>query len=334
MIRFAPGMAALVLLAGCGAPPQGVVPGAVNDQNAVAGSASPDESWTAKGLKQRDLLYVTNADGTVSVFRYWQRSLVGVLTHFKRPWGACSDQSGDVYITDFTAAKVYEYAHGGTKAIKVLDDPGYSPEGCSVAPGSGDLAVGNGTDYYYYYTDGSLAIYPHGSGSPILYKTNDEDHFTSCAYDNHGDLLTVSRYGYYGLYTQFYYLPKQSSKLIPMNLPGPGQSSSGWDYVQGVAFDGKYFVVASYDRLYRFTINVKAQYVDTITLSGGYGSVAAPAIYRKSLKGEGTQVVGGASDDNKSAVDYWRYPAGGNAIDAITKDLDAPSGVAISLGKE
>jgi hypothetical protein len=330
--RFGIILATGVLLASCTASQSGVPSLPASNSSSAAQRHSHVSSWMAKGLKQRDLLYVPNANGTVSVYRYWQRTLVGVLTDFTRPWGACSDQSGDVYITDFTAAKIYEYAHGGTKAIKVLDDPNYTPEGCSVASGSGNLAVGNGTDYYYYYTNGSLAVYTHGSGKPVLYTTSDDDHFTSCAYDNHGDLLTVSRYGYYGFYTQFYYLPKESTKLIPMTLPAPGQSSSGWEYVQGVAFDGKYFVVASYNRLYRFTINIKATYVDTITLSGGYGTVVGPAIYRKNLKGKGTQIVGAASGDSKSAVEYWPYPAGGSPIDAITKDLDSPSGVGISLG--
>ncbi len=314
--RFGNILATGVLLASCTTSQSGV-PSllASNGSSTAQQQRRHVGSWMAKGLKQRDLLYVPNADGTVSVFRYWQRTLVGVLTKFTRPWGACADQSGDVYITDFTAAKIYEYAHGSTKAIKVLDDPNYSPEGCSVAPNSGNLAVANGTDYYYYYTNGSLAVYPHGSGNPILYTTSENDHFTSCAYDNHGDLLTVSRYGYYGFYTQFYYLPKKSAKLISMNLAAPGQSSSGWEYVQGVAFDGKYFVVASYNRLYRFTINIEAKYIDTITLSGGYGSVVGPATYRKSLKSQATQIVGGASGDNKNAVEYWKYPEGGSPID-------------------
>jgi uncharacterized repeat protein (TIGR03803 family) len=50
-----------------------------------------------KGLKQRDLLYVSNANETVNVYRYWQRTLAGVLTDFKQPMGACADSAGDVY---------------------------------------------------------------------------------------------------------------------------------------------------------------------------------------------------------------------------------------------
>ncbi len=74
-----------------------------------------------KGLKQRDLLYVSNADGTVSVYRYWQRTLVGVLTNFTQPMGECADAAGDVYITDYAASTISEYAHGGTKPIRVLE---------------------------------------------------------------------------------------------------------------------------------------------------------------------------------------------------------------------
>jgi hypothetical protein len=53
-----------------------------------------------KGVKQQDLLYVSNGDGLVNVYRYWQHTLVGVLTAFKNPLGECTDAIGHVYIAD------------------------------------------------------------------------------------------------------------------------------------------------------------------------------------------------------------------------------------------
>ena len=275
-----------------------------------------------KGLKQRDLIYVSNVNGTVNVYRYWQRTIVGVLTDAVEPAGMCSDKAGDVYVTDHKEPHlIYEYAHGGTKPINVLSDP-QAPWACSVDPVTGNLAVAN-------YRKESVSIYAHAQGKPVVYKPDDNEHFISCAYDDRGDLFIVSGPGYYGYYSYFYYLPKLGTQLIPMNLPGGNRSSGRWFAVQGVAWDGKYWVVAAYNILYRFTIDVDAKLVDETTLLPGNSSVGPIAIYRKSPKGQGTQVVGALGN-----IEYWKYPAGGEPFAEITKDLDYPYGVAISMGRK
>ena len=144
--------AVLLIFAGCGGAMQTAPP---------AGLTGHGASWMAQGLAQRDLLYVSNANGTVNVYRYWQHTLVGVLTEFDYPRGECSDQPGNVYITDYSASyykgKVSEYAHGGKKPVHVIKDSN-QPTGCSVDPKTGNLAV---ADYgYHYYADaGDIAIY-------------------------------------------------------------------------------------------------------------------------------------------------------------------------------
>lgn len=337
LTRHAVALAVAATLAACGPSPQGLVPpGAANDSAPARWKAAmPDHggSWMARGLAQRDLLYVSNANGTVNVYRYWQRTLVGVLTKFQRPMGECSDWSGNVYITDYDAKKIYVYAHGGTKALRAIDDSPYRPKGCSVSP-RGNLAVANyGTENSSYYGDGNIAVWTHATGTPAYYADNNDNHFTSCAYDNHGDLLATTLSGYSGIwyyYTEFYYLPKGSSKAIYMKLPNP-YFTSGWDYVQALGFDGQYWVVDSYGGLYRYTINVQATYVDRIVLKATYG-VGAVALYRKTLKTPATQVAGDSNSYNSHyAVDFFKYPAGGDPIAGVTKDLDAPAGLAISL---
>jgi hypothetical protein len=330
-------IAVAATLVACGPPSQGLPPSGVSTAQAPARwrAAMPNHggSWMARGLAQRDLLYVSNANGTVNVYRYWQRTLVGVLTNFQRPLGQCSDWSGKVYITDYDAKKIYVYAHGGTKAIRAIDDSPYRPKGCSVSP-KGDLAVANyGTEYSSYYGDGNIAVWTHATGTPAYYAANDDNHFTSCAYDNHGDLLATTLSGYSGIwyyYTEFYYLPKGSSKTIYMKLPNPN-FTSGWDYVQALGFDGKYWVVDSYGGLYRYTIDVQATYIDDVVLNGANG-VGAVVLYRKTLKTPATQVAGDSLNYNgKSSVDFYKYPSGGSSIFTITEDLDAPAGLAISL---
>jgi hypothetical protein len=317
-------IAVVATLGGCGVRQAGLVPSPITAD--------------AEGLKQRDLLYVSNPNGTVSVYRYWQHTLVTVLSNFTQPMGECADPAGNVYITDYQKRQIDEYAHGGTKPIKVFDGAPYTPEACSVAPSNGSLAVANyGTKFYSYYGSGNIAVYPKGGADATLYGQSSDNHFTGCAYDDRGDLFAVSQTGYSGEWyysPKFFYLPKKSAKLVSVDLPNP-YSSSGWYYepVQGLAWDGKYWVVVSYDELYLFTINIKAQFVSRIQLGGGNGSPGPVWIYRKGFKGVGTQVVGASSNESgKGVVDYWPYPAGGDPINQITRDLDAPFGVAVSLG--
>ncbi len=309
-----------------GMPPVGVLPGA-----ATVRPTSHVVSWMGKGVKQQDLLYVSNGDGVVNVYRYWQRTLVGVLTNFKNPLGECADAAGDVYIADQRVSKVYEYAHGGTKRVKTLADPTFWPEGCSVDLSSGAVAVAS---YGSNRTSGDIAVYSHGSGKPVLYGGGSGDHFTACAYDRRGDMLATASYGGSGFYyADFYYLPKHGVRLLPMTLPGPYQSWQ-WNAVQSVTWDGKYWVVGSYDTLYRYTIDVKATYVSSTQLYGTNATVYQVAIYHPLVRSHTAEIVGAAHSNSSSAVDYWNYPAGGNPIGQLTKGLDRPYGVAISLGAQ
>jgi hypothetical protein len=330
----------LILLAGCGGAQTAAIPLSASANAPSASRASHAISWMAKGLQQRDLLYVSNANGTVSVYRYWQQTLVGVLTKFQRPMGECADPAGNVYVADDESKKVDTYRHGSTKMLKAYDDAPYTPYGCAFSPSTGSLALANyGTKDYSYYGDGNIAIYQHASGSATIYGGSSDNHFTACAYDGHGDLLAVSETGYSGHWyysPEFFYLPKDGKQLVPVTLPNP-YSSSGWYYqdVQGLAWDGKYWIVDSYNELYRYTINIKAQLVDRIALSGGDDNPGPVWIYRKNFKGAGTEAVAASSaNSGKGIVDYWKYPAAGSPVDEITSDLDSPFGVAVSFGTE
>jgi hypothetical protein len=324
---FAP--VVLLIFAGCGGGMRVAPPIAPSNTLSRAAPAAP---WMAKGVKQRDLLYVSNANGTVSVYRYWQRTLVGVLTDFSKPQGECADGAGNVYITDSGRKKVYEYAHGGKKPINVLDVAPYLPYGCSINPMNGDLAVANaGGDEY---KAGNISVYAHAGGTPTTYQGPYDDHFINCAYDDRGDLFISSQIVYYYSYfynIAFYYLPKHGTQLIAEDLSDP-YFSSGWPWVNSIAFDGKYWVVDSIGNLYLYQINILPQYEGELTFSSGY-HVGAVALYRKTLKGRATQVIGAAGTRSTSAVDYWNYPGITTPIGSITKDLDDPVGLTVSLGQ-
>lgn len=333
--------AALVLAASSFSACAGIQQTAIPPQPAAplttqVGSGLPirGASWMAKGLTNEDLLYVGNSNGTVNVYDYSNGSAVGVLTTFSKPLGMCSDRSGNVYITDSKRNKSYEYAHGGTNAIKGIDDR-YRPYGCSVDPRTGNLAVVNFNKHFYQA--GNVVVYPPGSKQPVTYSGTSDDHFTGCAYDDHSDLFIVSENFFH--YSQlgepvFYYLPKRATSLQSLNVSNP-HYISGWEYqdVQGLAWDGKYWIVENDEYLDRYDINVDVTYVGATVLTLNYLNEGPIAVYRATRKGEATQVVAAlGTNTGKSAADYWAYPAGGNPTSTITQGLDNPYGVAISLG--
>lgn len=67
---------AAVAFAGCAAARQSAVPPSEPPQAATVPPASQRVSWMGKGLEHQDLLYVSNQDGVVNVYRYWQHTFV------------------------------------------------------------------------------------------------------------------------------------------------------------------------------------------------------------------------------------------------------------------
>lgn len=308
-----------------GVAPSGIVPGL----ETPAQVHNAGRTWTNAGAAKWDLLYVTNANGVVNIYRYWQYKLVGILTDFKSPQGECTDAAGDVYIADYGAHKLYEYAHGAKTPIKTIDDTGYSPYGCAINFKNGDLAVANFYDYQSH-THGNIAVYRHASGKGVIYTARYISGFKSCAYDAKGNLLATDGNGYSSSYygSHFAYLPKDAVKLVNV-----GFSSSGYPfYVQGIQWDGKYWVISQYNDLDQLTINGStATFVGTIELSGLYEDELGPfAFYRSTPASAPTQVVASSTFESRGVVDYWKYPAGGDNIARITSKLDEPFGVAIS----
>lgn len=323
---------AVAVLAACAGNRTALVPAAPNGVNGQL-----RHSWMDAGVNDRDLLYVTNGSGLVNVYRYWQHKLVGVLTNFSQPMGECVDNTGDVYITDYKADGIAEYAHGATKPLRVIKDS-YKPFGCAIDPKTGNLAVANYGEGYDSGPrndsggNGNVAIYLHAKGKPSYYGAN--QHFTACGYDKYGDLLAASVENYSSSYYysgDFDYLPARSKDFTQITLPGP-RSSWNWGQILAIGWDGQYWVVDD-SAVYRYSINIRAQYFDTISLSNA-GDLGPVSIYRKTPKSPATQIVGTSGYTGYSSTDvtYWKYPAGGTPLYQISsKDLVKPYGVAISL---
>lgn len=145
----------------------------------------------------QSLLYASDANnGVVDVYKNYDSNAVKLeeqLTGFQAPYGECVDRSANVYIIDFNAQDVLEYAHGGTSPIKKLSVTGL-PVGCAVDRRTENLAVA-----VYYYANpktgqGGLFIFHHAAGTPTLYQDPDFQYYLPPGYDPHGNLFLEAQY--------------------------------------------------------------------------------------------------------------------------------------------
>jgi hypothetical protein len=309
---------AAAMLAGCGgSQPPIATPGAMQQ---TAERAEPDSSWMATDAASQDLLYVSDIRW-VDVYSYPEGKLEGVLRHFYIAQGMCVDQKGNVFITDEGYNKVYEYAHGGTKRLRVLEGSG-GPEGCSIDPTTGNLAT-SGIDH------GDVAIYKGARGGPTIYKNSSFSEYFWCGYDDKGNLF-VDGQGPTNAF-EFAELPKGSSRLKSITL------NQSMGFPGGVQWDGKHVAVGSYypppsgrPLIYQFAISGSAGTKVGTTHLGGLGSV--DDVKQFWIQG-GTVVAanGGAGDGKHGAAVFYQYPAGGKPIKRITKGLVSTQSTAISL---
>ncbi|MGC1381067.1 MAG: hypothetical protein WA814_08605 [Candidatus Baltobacteraceae bacterium] len=321
--------AMMALVAGCG---QAVQPPAASSflpqTRPEANHASPHDSWMSGDAKSEDLLYVSNGNAEVTVYEYWRHKLLGVLTSLSQPKGICVDKSQNVYIADYAGQQIVEFAHGGTKPIAKFDDAPDSPYSCWVDPTSGNLAVAN----YDSSQSGNIAIW--SNGNRVTYGDSKIGGFQFCAYDDHGTLLATNGYAQYPYTSSFAWLPKNGTKLVDVNLPGP----YGWTWgeLEGLDWDGLYFVLDTGDRLYRESLSHgQAYYVGYTSTSASDWYQSGPhGFYTPAGASRATQVFEGMRFEGSGAyeVAFWKYPAGGSSpIATLKHGLDAPFGVAVSL---
>lgn len=289
----------------------------------AASGASRGKSWMKTGTSATDLLYISDGNGEVAVYQYDSQTIVGVLTHFKNPMGECSDSKGDVFITDNGDEKIFEYRHGGTKAVAELADSQYEPYACSVNPATGNLAVANhgeGT------AEGNLAIYAHAKGRPVYYTDKKLANIEGCAYDYAGDLLVTNGSAGTDDYSAFAWLPKKGKQLIDVTLP-PAAPGERWGGVIGVQWDGQYWAIETSGAVYREIISHDLGYYvgETYFEESSY---AALAFYDPDPRKQATQIVGGSA----YTVDYYDYPASGNPTLYLEQGIDDVQGLTFSLG--
>jgi hypothetical protein len=152
--------------------------------------AHPDLSptWLSSDIsKATKVLFVTDA-GTDDVYLFNLSTLkhLGTITGFDDPQGACSDNKGNVWITNLDGQNVDEYSHEGVLENTLTDSTGY-PVGCAWDPTTGNLAVTNFDDISS--EPGAVLVYHHASGSPTAYRNKAQSFYFFAGYDTKGNLF-------------------------------------------------------------------------------------------------------------------------------------------------
>lgn len=290
----------------------------------------------ARDARRMTLLYVSDwfggDSGDVKVYDYRSRYQVGELIGFNGPYGECVDKSGDVYIADFNAQIIEEFAHGGTSPIKSLWDAYGYPIGCSIDPTTGNLAVANfaSVNPLEY---GGILVYLGATGQPIQYQTQALDEFWSPGYDENGDLFVEGRSesGVPGMAE----LSRGGHKLASIKL------KETIHYPGGVMWDGKYVTATDQEyegqeltAVYQLEIRgMSARVIGTTVLAqncggGSYSDVPQPFIVTDG-KTQGRTLVGG-NYNCLYTVGYWAYPAGGDPAKTLHDPPGYPIGQAVS----
>ncbi|HEY6325402.1 MAG TPA: hypothetical protein VIW73_02655 [Candidatus Cybelea sp.] len=268
-------------------------------------------SWMAPGAQSGDLLYVSDTGGRVYVYSYPAGNHVGTLHGFKGPEGVCSDSAGDVYVIDTPAVAVFKYAHGGTRPIEKLHVYGYWPQGCSVDPVTGDLAVADFASNPQA-GPGAVTIYKNGRGMGTSYQDSSFGEYFFCSYDAKGNLY-VDGTNVGTTQTQLAELPRGSTSFTNITLDkkvGP--------YPLAVQWDGKYVALQGSTRaLYRIKVSGSTGRIVQTTLFQGDHSDLVAQFW---IAGRTILIPYGSGRRIVKKVGLWPYPGGG----AVSKSIQAP----------
>ncbi|MGA8534113.1 MAG: hypothetical protein WB615_08395 [Candidatus Tumulicola sp.] len=104
----------------------------------------------------------------------------------------CTDNNtGNVWITDYGTGYLYEYQHGGTAPIEIIEQKSTRgfPNDCAVDPLTDNLAVADQHPNAKYGAKGNVVVYPKESKSGGVYTTaNGFRNVDFVAYDNKSNL--------------------------------------------------------------------------------------------------------------------------------------------------
>jgi hypothetical protein len=305
--------------------------------NYVARPVHPDrgQSWMRPDKLIPKLLYVSDwTTDDVYVLAFPNAVIVGKLTGFDEPYGQCVDATGNIWVTNFAASTVVEYAHGAKKPKQTLTTDG-SPIGCSVSA-KGKLAVAN---FSTASGGGDIQVFIGETGTPTDYTNSKCGNLWSPGYDLQGNLFVEGEASSKFALCEISYrgtVLKTATINQTINMAG----SAMWD--------GKYMTVTDQEGdgiqtpvIYQANVSSSGLTVEgntqlTDTCDGQYVDVPQPYIvsYGSNTpvnKKQGTIVVGG-NLLCKKRYDYWAYPwPSGDPLESIKKSPEQPYGESFSV---
>jgi hypothetical protein len=312
--------AAIALLAGCGGSAVSPAPG---DTTAAGMTTQGARSWMLPEAKGEELLYADSSGASVHnvyAFSYPAGKLVGTISEPGAAYqqGLCSDAKGDVYVTTLSntyyGGAVYEYAHGGTKPVRILDEGGVWPWGCAVDATSGNLAVAS----INLASQASwVEVYQRAKGAPANYYDNEIINYNFVGYDAKGNLF-VDGSGP-GSSVEFGELRKGSGTLANVDL------DKSIDCCGQVQWDGKHITIE----------DEQAAAIYRLSFSGSTGTVVGTTRLKRWNDGGAqswiqSNVVLQANGTSATEIGSWPYPRGGNPGANISTPT-AVFGVTVSL---
>lgn len=287
---------------------------------------------TKPGVRPTKTWIFVSDPGTSQIFVYDfpKLHLVEILNGFTQPLGECSDNKGNVWVTDGAAKMIHKLLHSGKVAQQLSDASGY-PYGCAWDSKTGNLAVTNilstGSQ------PGVLLVYHKASGTPNLYSNPKQWYYSFAGYDDLGDLF------FDGLDVHGKFI--LSELAVDANQPNTLTISGGRLYNPGmVEWDSASNELVVGDQtcdnqqvscIYRMTIAKKmASIVGKTMLQNASGGAVCDLIqgvlWKKSVVGSDFNICG----SGPSATYVWPYPAGGSPGSTRAKEATQPFGAAIS----
>lgn len=303
----------IALVVGCAAPETLTATGPVRLQAAA--------SWMARNARSQDLLYVSSGSDVV-VYSFPKLEFEGTLGGFIEPWGLCSDEAGDVFITDPARDTIDEYAHGGTEPIWTLPltKKGVGLIDCAVDPTTGNLAVTSSGALGL--TPGNVTVYPGARGPGVIYTDPNLESYGYCDYDGKGNLFidAVDNQDNFAI-DELAHGGGTLTPLILNYMPG--------EWPAGIQWTGKYLAVGQQLRptIFHYTISG-----NRATTTGN--TVLSSSYYIHQFLVVGKQIIvpnryyhGYAEETN---LQFYHFPAGGEPFNTIVPNQGLAEGVALS----
>jgi hypothetical protein len=316
-------------------PSAAVIPGRASTSVARwSRLAHPDRrpSWISPKMAaaKSPLLFVSDA-GTADVYIYRLPGLklLARITGFSQPQGECSDNKGNVWVTDTNADAIYELSHSG-RLENVLKSTAGHPDACAWDSTTGNLAVmtlfsGSGSS-------GAVMVYRKGSGTPSQYTNPQQVYYNFGGYQD-GNLYFDGRdaNGTFMLSE----LPKGAKAAHTIVLSGgtiyfPGMVQ--WDANANDLIVGDQACVQTYTScLYQVNAATKTGTIaGTTDLESSSGGEVCDLVQGVEYDGE---IAGSDNDFCASAAGttyLWAYPAGGGPTNQNDHVDTTPVGATIS----